>query len=66
MKKVLLGGAVVLSALAMFAPAPRKGAGLSRRKNIVMIVPFPPGGPSDTVARIMAEGMTQVYRPERA
>ncbi len=28
-------------------------------RNIVMIVPFPPGGPSDTVARIIAEGMSR-------
>jgi putative tricarboxylic transport membrane protein len=27
--------------------------------NITMIVPFPAGGPSDTVARIIAEGMTR-------
>lgn len=28
-------------------------------RNITMIVPFPPGGSSDTVARIMAEGMAR-------
>jgi len=28
-------------------------------RNITMIVPFPAGGPSDTVARIMAEGMSR-------
>jgi len=28
-------------------------------RNIVMIVPFPAGGPSDTVARIAADGMTR-------
>jgi tripartite-type tricarboxylate transporter receptor subunit TctC len=26
-------------------------------KSIIMVVPFPPGGPSDVVARIMADGM---------
>jgi putative tricarboxylic transport membrane protein len=28
-------------------------------RNITMVVPFPAGGPSDTVARIMAEGMSR-------
>ena len=28
-------------------------------RNIVMIVPFPAGGPSDTIARIAADGMTR-------
>ena len=28
-------------------------------KNIIMVVPFPAGGPSDIVARIMAEGMSR-------
>jgi tripartite-type tricarboxylate transporter receptor subunit TctC len=28
-------------------------------KPIVMVVPFPPGGPSDVVARIVAEGMSR-------
>ncbi len=29
-------------------------------RTITMIVPFPPGGPSDVVARIVAEGMSRV------
>jgi tripartite-type tricarboxylate transporter receptor subunit TctC len=27
---------------------------------VTMIVPYPPGGPSDVVARIMADGMGKV------
>ena len=29
-------------------------------RTITMIVPFPPGGPSDVVARIIADGMSRV------
>jgi putative tricarboxylic transport membrane protein len=29
-------------------------------RTITMVVPFPPGGPSDVVARIVAEGMGRV------
>ena len=29
-------------------------------RTVAMIVPFPPGGPSDVVARIIAEGMSRV------
>ena len=29
-------------------------------RTVAMIVPFPPGGPSDVVARIIADGMSRV------
>jgi tripartite-type tricarboxylate transporter receptor subunit TctC len=29
-------------------------------RTIALVVPFPPGGPSDVVARIVAEGMSRV------
>ena len=40
----------------MFGLSPAGAQGYPDR-NITMIVPFPPGGPSDVVARIMADGM---------
>lgn len=33
-------------------------------KPIVMVVPFPPGGPSDVVARIIAEGMGRAMKSQ--
>jgi len=58
MKKAVLAGALALTALTLGAVAPVQAQGYPTR-NIIMIVPFPPGGPSDIVARIMAEGMTR-------
>jgi tripartite-type tricarboxylate transporter receptor subunit TctC len=57
MKKILLFGAALIAPL-MLAPASVQAQGYPTR-NINMIVPFPAGGPSDIVARIMAEGMTR-------
>ena len=54
---------LICGLLAVFAVA---GLGLSARADdfpsrpITMIVPYPPGGPSDVVARIMADGMGKV------
>ncbi|MDP2294130.1 MAG: tripartite tricarboxylate transporter substrate-binding protein [Pseudolabrys sp.] len=58
MKKILIASVLALSAVSLGAVAPVNAQGFPT-KNIVMIVPFPAGGPSDTVARIMAEGMTK-------
>ena len=45
----MLLGAMLLSGSALAQGYPTR--------NLTMIVPFPAGGPSDTIARIMAEGM---------
>lgn len=47
----------LLAALAMAALTMPAMAQSYPAKPIVMVVPFPPGGPSDVVARIMADGM---------
>ncbi len=53
-KKLLLG---LIAALALAAAAPALAADDYPTRPITMIVPYPPGGPSDVVARIMADGM---------
>ncbi|MEI7805989.1 MAG: tripartite tricarboxylate transporter substrate-binding protein [Hyphomicrobiales bacterium] len=58
MKKTFLFGAALIAPLMLSSLAPVHAQSYSAR-NIIMIVPFPPGGPSDIVARIMAEGMTR-------
>ncbi len=57
MNKTLLFGAALLAPL-MLGLAPVHAQGYPTR-NITMIVSFPAGGPSDIVARIMADGMTR-------
>jgi tripartite-type tricarboxylate transporter receptor subunit TctC len=54
MKKIL-ALTLALTASALLA-MPAQAAGYPDR-NIIMIVPFPAGGPSDVVARIMADGI---------
>jgi tripartite-type tricarboxylate transporter receptor subunit TctC len=48
-----------LSALMLFASVTMASAQTYPSHNITMIVPFPPGGPSDIVARIAADGMSK-------
>jgi tripartite-type tricarboxylate transporter receptor subunit TctC len=48
---------LALTALAIFALTGLAQAQNYPHRNITMIVPFPAGGPSDVVARIMADGM---------
>jgi tripartite-type tricarboxylate transporter receptor subunit TctC len=55
MKRTGCFGAAAFVAVAMFAGAAVAQTYPSRQ--ITMIVPFPAGGPSDVVARIMADGM---------
>jgi tripartite-type tricarboxylate transporter receptor subunit TctC len=57
MKRVSIAGMLALSMLMLGGPVVHAQGYPTR--NIVMIVPFPPGGPSDTVARIIAEGMSR-------
>ncbi len=58
MKRVLLSAALVLSTLAHAQSYPTKG--------VQIVVPFPPGGTVDVVARIVAQGLTeQMGQPVR-
>jgi tripartite-type tricarboxylate transporter receptor subunit TctC len=50
--------AALLATPLLVAGAPAQAQNYPTR-NVTMIVPFPAGGPSDTVARIMAEGMSR-------
>jgi tripartite-type tricarboxylate transporter receptor subunit TctC len=56
MNKVLLLGAALLAPLTIGGLAQAQNY---PDRNIVMIVPFPAGGPSDIVARIAADGMSR-------
>jgi tripartite-type tricarboxylate transporter receptor subunit TctC len=56
MKKLFLCSAALLALLGLGAAAQAQGY---PSRPIMMIVPFPAGGPSDTVARITAEGMSR-------
>jgi tripartite-type tricarboxylate transporter receptor subunit TctC len=56
MNKGFLAGAAVLALLGLGTQAYADGY---PSRPIMMIVPFPAGGPSDTVARITAEGMSR-------
>jgi tripartite-type tricarboxylate transporter receptor subunit TctC len=58
MKKVILLGAVLVAPL-MLGGLTAAHAQAYPNKNIIMIVPFPAGGPSDVVARIAADGMSR-------
>ncbi len=53
-RKSIHGLLAVLAMAAFSVPAMAQGY---PTKPIIMVVPFPPGGPSDVVARIMADGM---------
>jgi tripartite-type tricarboxylate transporter receptor subunit TctC len=48
----------VFAALALLAGGPAAAEDYPTR-TITMVVPFPPGGPSDVVARIIADGMSR-------
>ena len=48
----------LVAGIGCFSPAARADNYPSR--TIAMVVPFPPGGPSDVVARIIADGMSRV------
>lgn len=54
----LIAAAVAAPLFVLSAGLPAQAQSYPSR-NITMIVPFPAGGPSDTVARIIAEGMTR-------
>jgi tripartite-type tricarboxylate transporter receptor subunit TctC len=56
MRRMLITAACAAAALAQ-APAPVQAQGAWPEKPITMIVPFPPGGVADTVARPVAEAL---------
>lgn len=57
MNKLRISLFAVLAVAAVCAPAMAEDY---PARPITMIVPYPPGGPSDVVARIMADGMSKV------
>src|SRR5450759_950799 len=57
-KPAALFAVALVAGIACLATATRADDYPSR--TIALIVPFPPGGPSDVVARIVAEGMSRV------
>jgi len=58
MRKVVLLGAALLAPLMVGGLTPAHAQGYPAH-NITVIVPFPAGGPSDIVARIVSEGMSR-------
>ena len=58
MKKIIFWLLALSATVAVWAPPLQ--AQTYPARNITMIVPYPAGGPSDVVARIMAEGMSRV------
>ena len=57
-KNILIAGALFAPMLALGATP--SGAQTYPARTITMIVPFPAGGPSDVVARIMADGVGKI------
>jgi len=51
--------AFIVAALAGFSPAPAEDAKDYPSRAIHIMVPFPPGGPTDVVARIIAQKMSE-------
>jgi len=58
MRMRLFAGLLAVAVVALVLPARAEDDYPTRP--ITMIVPYPPGGPSDVVARIMADGMSKV------
>jgi len=54
--------ALTLACAALLGAAPCAGAQDFPNKPITMVVPFAPGGPTDTVARVSAESLSRVLR----
>ena len=56
MRRTISFAMAIVALILAFGLTPAGAQGYPER-TITMIVPFPPGGPSDVVARIMADGM---------
>ena len=63
-RRAILSGAI--AAISPLRVAGRYGAAAFPTKPITLIVPAASGGPTDTVARLIAESMGQNPRPDRA
>jgi len=57
-KPIAMFAVALVAGMSCFVTATRADDYPSR--TIALVVPFPPGGPSDVVARIIAEGMSRV------
>ena len=56
-------GAALIAGVAWLRPHRRRR--IIRHRSITVVVPFPAGGPSDVVARIVTEQMGKHARPDR-
>src|SRR5712664_227687 len=62
MRKLILIAALIAAALGCGAVASAQGF---PTRPITIVVPYPPGGPTDVVARILAERMRQSFGQHR-
>src|SRR4029079_8682136 len=58
---ILRGAALALLTLATMAPAVAQTAGDYPNRTIRIIVPFPPGGPADLIARFVGQKMSEDF-----
>ena len=61
LRKSFIAATLVALALPAFPQANPEAAKLLSSDKFTVISPFPPGGPVDTLARVMAEGLTKRY-----
>jgi len=59
MKRIVAGALAVLGLFAFAAPA---GADTYPSRTITIIVPYPPGGPTDETARVVAQSLSQILK----
>jgi tripartite-type tricarboxylate transporter receptor subunit TctC len=51
-----------LAVVSLLLPAPRASAQDFPNKQIRLIVPFPPGGPNDIIARVVGQRMSEIFK----